>query len=203
MSVIGLIAFDGFTDIDVFLHWDLLNRPKTMFPHLVTGNWSVRLLGTASKHVSAAGLEIPMHGDISESRNCDAVLHTSGQATRQLMKDRHYIDRLALNNSRQLVCSQCSGALILAASGLLTGVTATTYPTAVALLEEAGAIPVEEPFVRHDDRNIATAAGCLAGVSLSYWILGRLLSTEAAETCINSASAINYGLRFDAEKAAK
>ena len=26
---VAIIAFDGFTDIDVFLHWDLLNRPRT------------------------------------------------------------------------------------------------------------------------------------------------------------------------------
>ena len=32
MTSIAIIAFEGVTDIDVFLHWDFLNRPLTMFP---------------------------------------------------------------------------------------------------------------------------------------------------------------------------
>lgn len=144
MATIGLVIFDRFTDIDLFLHWDLLNRPLT----------------------------------------------------RVLMKDAGYLKTLALDPSRQLVGSQCSGALVLAASGLLTGRKATTYPTAVDQLREFGAEPIEEPFVLHDDANIATAAGCLAGTELSRWILTRLINARVAEKCITSASAIGNGLDF-------
>ncbi len=40
---IAIVCFDNFTDIDVFLPWDLLNRVR-----LVGGisNWDVQLLGT-------------------------------------------------------------------------------------------------------------------------------------------------------------
>ena len=40
---IGIVCFDNFTDIDVFLSWDLLNRVR-----LVGGisDWNVQLLGT-------------------------------------------------------------------------------------------------------------------------------------------------------------
>ncbi|WP_425403765.1 DJ-1/PfpI family protein [Hwanghaeella sp.] len=196
MMTVGLVIFDGFTDIDLFLHWDLLNRPVTMFPDLVPGGWSVKILGTASMHVSAAGLETKTHGLIGEARGCDAVIHVSGPMTRKLMKDTEYLETLALDPARQLVGSQCSGALILAASGFLTGRTATTYPTAVGHLRDFGAVPVEEPFVLHDGDNIATAAGCLAGVDLSRWILTRLIDAEAADRCIASASAIGEGLNF-------
>ncbi|RVU38321.1 thiamine biosynthesis protein ThiJ [Hwanghaeella grinnelliae] len=196
MAKIGLVIFDGFTDIDLFLHWDLLNRPVTMFPDMVSREWSVKILGTAPMHLSAAGLETKTHGRVAEARNCDAVIHTSGPLTRNLMKDEGYLETLALDPERQLVGSQCSGALILAASGLLAGRTATTYPTAVGHLRELGAVPVEEPFVLHDADNIATAAGCLAGVDLSRWILDRLINAEAAERCVASASAIGGGLSF-------
>ena len=196
MATIGLVIFDGFTDIDLFLHWDLLNRPLTMFPDMVPGGWSVRILGTAPMHVSAAGLETRTHGRVDQARDCDAVIHVSGPMTRTLMKDADYLDTLALDPARQLVGSQCSGALILAASGLLQGRTATTYPTAVPHLRDLGAVPLEQPFVLHDEDNIATAAGCLAGVDLSRWILARLIDAEAAEKCVASASAIGNGLRF-------
>lgn len=196
MATIGLVVFDGFTDIDLFLHWDLLNRPVTMFPDMVPGDWSVRILGTSPMHVSAAGLETKTHGRIKEARNCDAVIHVSGPMTRTLMNDRTYLETLALEPTRQLVGSQCSGALILAASGLLGGREATTYPTAVGHLQALGAVPVEKPFVLHDKANLATAAGCLAGVDLSRWILTRLIDADGAERCIGSASAIGGGLSF-------
>ena len=40
---IAIVCFDNFTDIDVFLPWDLLNRVR-----LVGGisDWNVQLLGT-------------------------------------------------------------------------------------------------------------------------------------------------------------
>ena len=196
MAMIGLAIFDGFTDIDLFLHWDLLNRPVTMFPDMVPGGWSVRILGTASMHVSAAGLETKTHGGVEDARDCDAVIHVSGPMTRTLMTDAAYLETLALDPARQLVGSQCSGALILAASGLLEGRTATTYPTAVGHLRDLGAVPVEEPFVLHDPDNIATAAGCLAGVDLSHWVLSRLIDADSAEKCVASASAVGKGLSF-------
>lgn len=191
MTTIAIIAFDGFTDIDVFLHWDLLNRVPTYDPDR-EGAWHVRLLGTADRHVSAAGLEIAMHGPIEEARTADAVLHTSGKPTRTLMHDRNYLDRLALDPARQMLASQCSGALILGACGLLKGIEATTYPTATNLLESCGAIVVPEPFVAH--KRIATAAGCLAGVELSRWILAKFVGDDLADVCINSASPIGQGL---------
>jgi len=40
------VVFDGFTDIDVFLAWDLLNR-------VGHPGWNVRLLGTHDQHTSA------------------------------------------------------------------------------------------------------------------------------------------------------
>lgn len=197
MAKIGLVIFDGFTDIDLFLHWDLLNRPVTMFPDMAPDGWSVKILGTAPMHLSAAGLETKTHGGVEDARTCDAVIHASGPLTRTLMKDEGYLETLALDPARQLVGSQCSGALVLAAGGLLTGRTATTYPTAVGHLRDLGAVPVEEPFVLHDRDNIATAAGCLAGVHLSHWLLRRLIDADAADRCVASASAIGQGLQFE------
>ena len=195
MTTIAIVAFDGFTDIDVFLHWDLLNRPRTMFGHRPE-EWQVRLLGTADRHCSAAGLEIAMHGPIDEASQADAVIHTSGPITRTLMKDAAYLQRLALDPAHQLVGSQCSGALILGASGLLKGKRATTYPTAKAHLEGFGAEVVPEDFVAHD--RIATAAGCLAGVRLDNWLISKLAGAELAQACIGSASPIGRGLAFAA-----
>src|SRR5262245_26070475 len=162
--LVAQIVFDEFTDIDVFLAWDLLNRVRRP-------GWQVRLLGTASAHTSLAGLTVPMHGLIDEARHADAVVVASGPATRRLMHDRAYLERLGLDPSRQVVGAMCSGALLLGALGLVRR--ATTYPTAVAALRELGVEVVDEPFVY--EGNVATAAACLAGVDLAGWVIERLL----------------------------
>lgn len=191
MTSIAIIAFDGVTDIDVFLHWDFLNRPVTQFPD-EERHWSVSLLGTKPKHTTAAGLEVPMHGTIEDAREMDAVVHASGPLTRHFMKDAEYLARLMLDPDDQLVASQCSGALVLAGSGLLSGLDATTYPTARAELESFGARFVAKPFVAHE--RIATAAGCLAGVEIDRWLLTKLIDAETAEHCINSGEAWGRGI---------
>ncbi len=79
---------------------------------------------------------------------------------------------------RQMIGSMCSGALELAALGLLDGAEAMTYPTATTELEAFGVTVVEEPFVANG--NGATAAGCLAAQHLVGWVVERLL---AATSC--------------------
>ena len=191
MTTIAIVAFDGFTDIDVFLHWDLLNRVGQLFPE-AHPDWQVRLLGTAERHVSRAGLEIPMHGAVDEAGAADAVLHAGGPTTRGLMWDLDYLSRLALDPGRQLVASQCSGALVLGACGVLEGLAATTTPSARADLEGLGVTVVAEPFVAHE--RVATAAGCLAGVELSRWLIVNLVDEDTAQAGLNSASPIGAGL---------
>ena len=53
---IAIVCFDNFTDIDVFLPWDLLNRVR-----LVGGisDWDVQLLGTEETHISISAGVFP------------------------------------------------------------------------------------------------------------------------------------------------
>ncbi|HUS64874.1 MAG TPA: DJ-1/PfpI family protein [Kofleriaceae bacterium] len=169
------VVFDRFTDIDIFLAWDLLNRVRRP-------DWQVRLVGTADHHTSVSGLTIPMHGRIEETAGADAVLFGSGPLTRELMRDAGYLERFRLDPSRQLIGSMCSGALLLGALGLLEGKRATTYPTAVALLRALGVEVVDEPFVR--EGNVATAAACLAGQDLAGWVIETLLGADVRRSVL-------------------
>ncbi len=217
MTSIAIIAFDGVTDIDVFLHWDFLNRPLTMFPETPPmedaaepasdedaeggdeeaapkpgRDWSVSILGTAPRHTTLAGYILETHGRIESARDMDAVVVASGALTREIMNDAEYLSRLLLDPDDQYVCSQCSGSLVLAGSGVLAGLEATTYPTAREPLEDKGAIFVDQPLVTHE--KIATAAGCLAGVELDRWLLTKLIDKETADKCIDSGEAWGQGI---------
>jgi putative intracellular protease/amidase len=173
--LVAQIVFDRFTDIDVFIAWDLLNRVRRP-------DWTVKLLGTAPHHTSRTGLTVPMHGTIDEASQADAVLFASGPATRELRHDRDYLGRLKLDPERQLIGSMCSGALLLAALGLLKGKRATTHPIVVDLLRAEGIDVVSSPFVL--EGNVATAAACLAGVDLASWVVESLLGAEARDAAL-------------------
>jgi transcriptional regulator GlxA family with amidase domain len=188
---IALIAFDQFTDVDVHLPWDLLNRVRRP-------DWTVRILADAPRITSRTGLGLEVHGSLEEVRDADAVLVTSGERTRALAKDAAFLQRLDVDPSRQLIGSMCSGALILAAKGLLAGLTATTYPTAWKELEAYGVKAVEQPFVQHG--RIATAAGCLAAQDLAGWVIETLLDARARDLALRSVQPVGRGLAFqDAE----
>lgn len=187
MKKIVIVAFDKFTDIDVFLPWDLLNRAK-----LIHKDWQVKIVGTESYHTSVCGIKLETHGDLTECLDADAVFFSSGAGTRKLIKDPEYLKQFNLDPSRQIISSMCSGALILAALGLLDGLTATTYPTAVDELKRYGIEVVEQPLVIHG--NIATAAGCLAALDLVGFIVEKLSDKKTKDEVLASVQPVGQGL---------
>lgn len=182
-----IVAFDKFTDVDVFLPWDLLNRVRFR-----QKDFEVKIVGTAATHKSSCGIDLAMQGSIEEANDADLVFFASGSGTRALYKDVEYLQRFQLDPERQLICSMCSGALLLASLGLLEGISATTYPTAFEALRELGVEVVEDHhLVAHG--NIATAAGCLAAIDLVQWAVERLYNEATGKDVIASVLPVGQG----------
>ena len=188
---IAIVIFDKFTDIDLFLMWDLLNRVRV-------DGWEVRILGEKEAHLSATNIEIKTNGRIEEANEADAVLFVSGQGTRDRIADENWLAKFDLNAERQFIGSICSGSLILARLGLLEGKTATIYPTAKNALENFGVEVIEKPFVAHG--RIATAGGCLAQQYLIGWVIENLAGADWKNLVLKSIQPVGEGLFFsDAE----
>jgi transcriptional regulator GlxA family with amidase domain len=182
-----IVVFDRFTDVDVFLPWDLLNRVKFR-----DKNFEVKIVGTAASHVSACGIDLKTHGTIEECNDADMVFFASGGGTRPLIKDPDYLKRFKLDPSRQIICSMCSGALLIAALGHLDGLSATTYPTAFEALRAYDVEVLEDThLVIHG--NIGTAAGCLAAVDLMGWAIEKLYNESVREDVIASVLPVGQG----------
>lgn len=188
MSNVAIVIFDQFTDIDLWLMWDLLNRVRP-------DDWSVKILGSAKEHVSVTGIRTATHGRLSEAADADAVLVVSGPGTRDRILDEQWLGELQLDSARQMIGSICSGSLVLAKLGLLHGKTATTYPTSKPLLEGLGVEVVEKPFVAHG--NVATAGGCLAQQYLIGWVVERLADSEWSKLIVKAIQPVGEGLFFD------
>jgi putative intracellular protease/amidase len=185
---IAIVIFDKFTDIDLFLMWDLLNRVRV-------ADWEVRILGERETHLSATGIEIKTHGRVEEANEADAVLFVSGQGTRDRIADENWLAKFSLNPEEQFIGSICSGSLILAKLGILDGKTATTYPTSKAVLESLGIEVVEKPFVAH--HRVATAGGCLAQQYLIGWVIENLADADWKKLVLKSIQPVGEGLFFD------
>lgn len=182
-----IVTFDKFTDVDIFLPWDLLNRIKFR-----DKGFQVKIVGTKASHKSVCGLDLTTHGLIEECNDADFVFFGSGPGTREVIKDRSYLDRFHLDPEKQIVGSMCSGALIIAALGHLEGLSATTYPTAFDALKSYGVEVIEDThLVTHG--NIGTAAGCLAAVDLIGWAIEKMYDATVREDVIASVLPIGQG----------
>lgn len=186
-TTVAIVIFDKFTDLDLWLMWDLFNRVR------IEG-WQVKILGERDVHVSATGIPVQTHGRLEEANKADAVVFASGQGTRSVIVDDAWLAKFDLKPGRQFIGSICSGSLILAKLGLLAGRKATTYPTSKALLESFGVKVVEEPFVASG--NVATAGGCLAQQYLAGWFIENLAGSEWRDLVLRSIQPVGEGLFF-------
>ena len=119
----------------------------------------------------------------------DIVVHPGGFGTRALMHDDDMLAWLRhAHATTTWTTSVCTGALVLAAAGILDGLEATTHWAAFDLLAEHGARPVERRFV--EQGKIITAAGVSAGIDMALHLAARIAGPEVAQ-------AIQLGIEYD------
>lgn len=173
---IAILTFDGFNELDSLIALGILNR--------VGGeDWRVSIASPTATVMSMNGVVVHAQATLAEACAADAVLVGSGVKTREVVRDVGLMDAIRLDPSRQLVGAQCSGALVLAALGLLDGVPACTDLTTKPWVEEAGVEVLEQPFFARG--NVATAGGCLASQYLAAWLITRLAGADAAAAALH------------------
>jgi len=185
---IAMIGFEGFTDVDLFMPWDLFYRVKDPTYAAYDGEWDVRICADRPRFASYSGLAIDRHEPLSWAQGADAVFIVSGPGSRLKIKEPAFLSSLRLDPSRQLIAAIDSGVLILAALGLLEGLSATTYPSVFAELEAMGVRTERRPLVIHG--NVATGGGCLATQDLAAWIVERLIGPRAAAQIVDSVAKV-------------
>ena len=112
----------------------------------------------------------------------DVVVFPGGIGTRALQEDRRVLEWLIeAHRGSQLTTSVCTGSLVLAAAGLLEGLTATTHWSCYPDLAALGALPVAERVVEHLDRRIVTSAGVSSGIDMALRLVELLVDRIAAE----------------------
>lgn len=112
----------------------------------------------------------------------DVVLVPGGIGTRALLNDDRLLGWLrSTHETSRFTASVCTGSLVLAAAGLLKGVTAATHWEAMSTLAELGAVPTDSRVVEHLDLRIITAAGVSSGIDMALRLAELLTDTLTAK----------------------
>lgn len=117
-----------------------------------------------------------------ETPRPDVVVVPGGIGTRVLLDDTPLLDWLrGAHPHTRFTTSVCTGSLLLAAAGLLDGLSATTHWGAVELLEHLGACYTPQRVVEHLPQRIVTAAGVSSGIDMALRLVELLTDTETAQ----------------------
>ena len=176
---IAILTFDGFNELDSFIALGLLNR---------LSGWKAEITSPTTHVTSMNGVTVQAQQPLAFANEADAVIFGSGIYTRALAQNSALLDRLQLDPLRQMIGSQCSGALLLARLGLLADMPACTDLTTKPWLVEAGVRVDEAPF--HARGPIATAGGCLASQYMAAWMMARGAGFDAAARALHYAAPV-------------
>jgi len=168
---VAVVTFDGFNEIDSFVAAHILNRVER-------AGWKAEITAPTEFVTSMNGVRVAAQQPLEFTGEADAVLFGSGRRTAQVIEDAAIMSRIKVDPQRQLIASQCSGALILARLGLLQGLPVCTDLKTKPAAEAAGLRVLARPF--YAQGNLASAGGCLSGQYLAAWMIWRLAGKQAA-----------------------
>ena len=128
------------------------------------------------------GLSLSVHYSLEDCPQPDILIIPGGYGTRKLVHNARLIEWIKNRATRaELVLSVCTGALLLAKSGLLDGLEATTHHAAIELLRKISPrITVRDDCRLVDNGKIVTSAGIASGIDMALHVVSRLLGTEHA-----------------------
>lgn len=180
-KTIAVLLFDDVEELDAIGPFEVLAGWTRMFPD---DGWRTTTVGLDGPEPvrCAHGLVVTPETSFDAAGRIDLLVYPGGLGARRLVDDAPHLDWVRKQASQiELMTSVCTGALVLAAAGLLHDRPATTHWGA---LERLSAIDPtidvrgEDRYV--DDGDIVTAAGISAGIDMALHLVARLGGEEQA-----------------------
>lgn len=175
MTLVAIPLFPRFTALDAVGPYEVMQRIPSI---------DVIFVGHRRGEVRTENgmLGVACDATFDEVGKPDVVVVPGGIGTRELIHDEPIRNWLqAVHATTTFTTSVCTGALLLAAAGLLDGLTATTHWRAIDLLNELGAHYVPDRIVEHLPQRIITAAGVSSGIDMALRLTALLVDREAAQ----------------------
>jgi putative intracellular protease/amidase len=179
---IAILLYDRFTVLDAVGPYQVLSRLPGAEVVFVAEQ-----AGYISDDMGSLSLSAP--ATLAGVPNPAIVVVPGGPGQNDQMQDGPVHEWLrAADKTSVWTTSVCTGSLILAAAGLLTGRRATSHWMALDELGQLGPTPVAERVVF--DEKYVTATGVSAGIDMGLALAGRIAGDELAQ-------AIQLGIEYD------
>jgi transcriptional regulator GlxA family with amidase domain len=189
---IGILLFDDVEELDAFGPWEVLAHWAHAFP---ADGYRVSCLSRTGGLVQCAkGLVVQAHHSYADAPPLEVLVYPGGRGTRAHLHDEAQLEWVRRQRAAvPLMTSVCTGALVYAAAGLLSGRPATTYWRSLDML--ANLDPTID--VRRDERfvdagDIVTSAGVSAGIDMALHLVLRLAGPDRARD-------VRRGIEYDPE----
>jgi putative intracellular protease/amidase len=179
---LGMVLFDGFELLDVF-------GPLEMFGTLKDRVEIVMIAERAGPVKSGAGpAAIADHG-FADAPKLDIVMIPGGIGTRREVNNPAFLDAFrALADATPQVATICTGSGVLAKTGLLDGVKATSNKMAWKWATAQGASTVWVPKARWvEDGKFLSSSGVSAGTDMALALIAKLYGKDMAQWVANRA----------------
>ncbi|MER5743513.1 DJ-1/PfpI family protein [Streptomyces sp. NPDC059913] len=169
---IAVVLFDRFTALDAVGPHEMLARLPGAETVFVAGR-------TGPVRNDTGGLSLLAERTFADVTAPDVLVVPGGPGQRDLMADPELLGWLRTADATSTwTTSVCTGSLLLAAAGLLTGRRATSHWLQLDVLAELGAEPTGERVVV--DGKYVTAAGVSAGIDMGLTLAGRIAGEDHA-----------------------
>ena len=181
----AILAFDDMEVLDYAGPYEVFNVAGELGEGQPFSVFSVGLTGAPV--VGRGGFTVLPTYALADAPIPDLVVVPGGAGSRALMKEEALLDWLRERAAEvEVLMSVCTGALVLAAAGLLERKPATTHHDAYD--ELAAASPTTkvvrgQRFVRSSD-NILTSGGVSAGVDLALHVVRLLAGQETKDRAV-------------------
>jgi transcriptional regulator GlxA family with amidase domain len=170
---VAILLFDRFTALDAVGPYEVLCwLPGT----------DVRFVAAEPglKRNHPGSLALLAEYSLDDVPHPDVIVVPGGPGEEEARQDERVLSWLrAAHETSQWTTSVCTGALTLAAAGVLSGVEATTHWMALDELAALGADPVSERVVPRG--KVITAAGVSAGIDMALHLAGLMAGEELAQ----------------------
>ena len=171
---VAILLYDGMTALDAIGPYEVLQAPglKT----------DVRFVATERgvKRTDFGKLRLTADYSLDETPRPDILLIPGTPYPQAVMGDPKVIEWITqAHKTTKWTTSVCTGALALAAAGVLQGLQATTHWLALDVLKQFGAIPTKERVVRQG--KVFTAAGVSSGIDMALTLVAEEFGTESAQ----------------------
>ncbi|HEX5894598.1 MAG TPA: DJ-1/PfpI family protein [Solirubrobacterales bacterium] len=175
---IGIFLFDVMEEIDAIGPWEVFAWWTTHFPE---DGWAATTFSATGAPVRCEKtLVVTPHHSFESVPALDVLVHPGGDGVDSMVNDDAHLDWLRRQRSEvPLVTSVCTGALALAAAGLLRGRPATSNRSRLDQLQTIdSSIEVDRRARFVDAGDVITAAGLSAGIDMALHLVGRLAGPD-------------------------